>query len=468
MRDLLSLGRKNLLDFHSDDTGNVAIIVAALFIPLLLAVAGSVELGRYVSVETRLRDATESAALAAASLRSSEDSEKIVDEYIRSNLPDTALWQTVEISVPDPIVTTTSRTIKVTASINLPTSFLKIVGFNELTAQASSVATQTKTDAEIALVLDISSSMKNSDKIDKLKPAAKEFVEEIFNDSLFQEATVSLIPFGGTVNVGSAFFQKWVTNSEDTIENPSIEEYAKGNEIPRHEFTFTNGENCIEYRSEDISDNVIPLASRPQLPNFTRYTYTNPYCPPNSTAMFLNSTNSEEIKSRIDNMKLSDGTGMEVGAMWGLKSLSPRWKGQLGGDAANRPANFDDVKTLKFMILMTDGEITHQSRPKHPRSRSRPRITGGTEQKLLPQGDKNDTPETDSAVGYFKRVCGELRENGVTVFTIGFQIDKGALSEELLKYCATNPGNYYLVDDLDIGSAFDAIFKAISQLRITG
>lgn len=173
MRGLFILARNSFLHFQSNSCGNVAIIVAVLFIPLIVAVAGAVDIANFVSVENRLRVATESAALATASLRSSSAVEKIANEYVKSNLPNTAFWETIDIQVPAPEVSINSRTITVNASIALPTSFLKIIGIDKLTAHASSVATQTKTDAEIALVLDISSSMAGSGKIGELKPAAK-------------------------------------------------------------------------------------------------------------------------------------------------------------------------------------------------------------------------------------------------------------------------------------------------------
>lgn len=466
MRGLYILGRNNFLRFQSNASGNVAIMVAVLFIPLVIAVAGAVDITHFASIENRLRAATESAALAAASLRSSSDLEKTSKEYVKSNLPDTDLWRTVDIQVPAPEVTTNSRTITVNASIALPTSFLKIIGIDKLTAHASSVATQTKSDAEIALVLDISSSMDRSGKIDKLIPAAKDFVDAIFDDELFQEASVSLIPFGGTVNVGSELFEKWVINERDQEKDPGPRQYQVGSSIPSEKFRFTDGGNCIEYRPEDASEDLIPLESRPQLPDFWKWNDGNPWCPPDSTAMLLNSSNPTKIKNRIDDMELSDGTGMDIGAIWGLKALSPKWRGQLGGDNSDRPANFNDAKTLKFMILMTDGDITAQYRPIDYRKGD----TKGSrnQQTMLPKGWTSTSPNTNSAYGYFKRVCNDLRTNGVTVFTIGFKIPANGNAEEMLQYCATNIGNYYLVDNLDIGSAFDSIHRAISQLRIKG
>lgn len=286
---------------------------------------------------------------------------------------------------------------------------------------------------------------------------------------------MSLIPFGGTVNVGPVLFDKLVINEINENKDPFPREYHEHDRIPFRNFTFEDGGNCIEYRPEDASEDLIPFASRPQLPDFwkwkkwrswKRWEPGNSWCPPDTTAMLLNSGKPNTIKARIEHMELSDGTALDIGALWGLKALSPKWRGKLGGDYSDRPANFNSAKTLKFMILMTDGEITAQFRPidfriGHTDERS-------NQQTLLDKGWPDTPTNIDSAYGYFKRVCDDLRTNGVTVFTIGFKIPANGNAEKILKYCATNIGNYYLVADLDIGTAFDSIHRAISQLRIKG
>lgn len=467
MRHLLTKARKNLLKFQRDENGNVAIIVAILLIPMLALIGGAIDIAHYITVEARLRAASESAALAAASLRSSTNMEKLATEYIKANLPDSDLWRAVNIDIPEPESTLNSRTIKVNVSITLPTSFLKFVGINELTTSVTSTATQTISDAEVAIVLDISSSMSRSGKIDKLKPAASDFVDEIFKEGLFEDVGVSLVPFGGTVNVGTANYAKWVNNNEHTKNNPEQRDYNIGRSIPHGNFTFApDGGACIEYQKADFSDDIIPLASRPQVPDFTKYRRKDPWCPPLSTAMLLNSEDKEELKRRITAMELSNGTGMDIGALWGLKSLSPQWRGKLGGKSS-RPADYDDPKVLKFMILMSDGEITGQYRPKSATIKD----TYGRwydEQTMVAAGSLSDTTSTESAVGYFKRICDDLRNNSVRVYTIGFQVRPGNKAEKMLQYCATNSSDYYLVQDLKIDEAFDSITQSINQLRIKG
>ena len=90
------------------------------------------------------------------------------------------------------------------------------------------------------------------------------------------------------------------------------------------------------------------------------------------------------------------------------------------------------------------------------------------QQTLLGKGNMNHTSSSNSAIGNFKKTCEDLKQEGVIIFTIGFQINPGSLPEQLLEYCSSNPANYYLVESLDIAEAFNAIAAAVQKLRIAG
>ena len=61
-------------------------------------------------------------------------------------------------------------------------------------------------------------------------------------------------------------------------------------------------------------------------------------------------------------------------------------------------------------------------------------------------------------------VCDEAKEEGIIIFTIGFQVPSG--SQSIMEQCASSPSYYYDVDDLDIDEAFSSIASQISALRL--
>ncbi|WP_422037248.1 pilus assembly protein TadG-related protein [Roseibium sp.] len=460
-----------LARFRRDDSGNVAILTALCALPLIVAACGSVDVLRMTSTQERLQIMLDSATLAAAALSQSGDMEDVVDAYMDANLPDGTAWNTLSYTTKVLEDTESSRELEVTASVTLKTPFLSLIGMSSQTVNAKSVAVQSQTDIEISMVLDISSSMSGA-KVADLRSASKSFIDLMLAGDLVDHTSINLIPFGGTVNIGADLFDELAVPvaSDSSNVDPSDVNYAPADTIPHSVFRFTHGNTCIEYTNSDYNLLAIPSGSRPQVPNFTRYGAKNDWCPRSDTEALFNSNSASDLKDRIDDMTLSDGTGLDIGVMWGAKALSPSLKGDLGGDFTDRPADFDDDGTMKVAIIMTDGAITGQDRPVSPASAEKPHILNNADRQKIVVGGGTDVDSSTSynATAYFKRICEALRANSVVVYTIGYQIAGGSDPDTLMKYCASTPSNYYHVDAFDLDSAFNGIAASINSLRISG
>jgi hypothetical protein len=62
-------------------------------------------------------------------------------------------------------------------------------------------------------------------------------------------------------------------------------------------------------------------------------------------------------------------------------------------------------------------------------------------------------------------VCTAAKTNGITVFTIGFEVSGNATTQ--MTNCATSPGHYYPASGSGIGDAFKSISTSIKKLRLT-
>ncbi|MFP4520375.1 MAG: hypothetical protein ACLFQ5_13075, partial [Oceanicaulis sp.] len=62
--------------------------------------------------------------------------------------------------------------------------------------------------------------------------------------------------------------------------------------------------------------------------------------------------------------------------------------------------------------------------------------------------------------------CDYAKSNGVTVYSIAFQVSGGS-NRNRLQDCASAPELYYRVENLDIGSAFSAIAADMNRLRLS-
>jgi hypothetical protein len=126
--------------------------------------------------------------------------------------------------------------------------------------------------------------------------------------------------------------------------------------------------------------------------------------------------------------------------------------GQVPMQFSNRPAAFEDTDTLKVLVLMTDGNISEQQRPKqynYPRS---PEGSGG-----------NTVYQTGAAASTsLRRVCQVAKSKGVIIFTIGFYTSSADLTT-----CASSASHFYNVTGSGISLAFQSIANNIQSLKLT-
>lgn len=442
--------------------------MSVLMLPIIGVLGAGYDFMSVTTQSIKLRTTLESATLAAATLSNTSDIEGVVADYVDSNvaldanLRRSLRYKTEDISPPDDINT---RTVKVTASASFVTTFLKIFNIRELPVEVETTASQAAGNLEISMVLDISASM-NGAKFRNMKTAAKEFVTTIINDSAEDTVSINMIPFAGTVNVGPDMFNRFVVRRSRAITRPPRTVYRSFSggrrDVATARFRFGRPTQCLEYASRDYGINLLPLASRSQFPDFLQRNGRYTYCPDNDNSILFNSKSESDLHDKIDDFSLAFGTGMDVGALWGLKALSPSFRGILGGDFSQRPAAFDVRETTKVMVIMTDGAITGQKRPRDLNN-----FRLGTVN-VLRKGSLGSSSASNDSIGHFRKICESAKDQGIIVYTIGFRISSGSEPDQLLSECASDLDKYYLIDSLDVGEAFKAITTSLSKLRIIG
>ena len=453
--------------FCGDKRGSIS-VYSGVVLTTLTAFAGSsaVDFVRHANIEIQLKSAVETGVLAAASLDNARPTPETIDDYIKANFKNENIRNGINVSILQNERTVNARTIRVLAEYEMPTSFMQLFGINVLNVEAEAEAIQSRTNVEIAMVLDISGSM-SGEKLAALQEAATQFVDDVSDDGNSTAVSINLVPYGGGVNVGSVF-EEYAAFKNATNVDPSKAQYDIGNGVQDARFRFTNGGTCLELEEDDFRGDLIPSHSRGQIPLLKRF-FGYPWCPDEKSKAIFNSNDFEAIKERINEFTLSDGTGTDYAAAWGLNSLSPEWRGELGGDFPNRPADYDDPETLKVAIVMTDGGITAQFRQEDP---SVVDITSGGDvnnaQRIYNRGQSFHLVGQGTASAHFNEACETFRNNNVVVFTIGFQLDEATDADDLLRNCASIPSNHLAVESLNIGEAFQAIRSSLSTLRISG
>jgi len=148
------------------DERGVALIYMAVFLTTLLVSTGlAVDTGRAYVVKAQLSKAVDGAALGAARMLNSGNPRAEATRIFNANFP-LGYFGTSEDADPtaDPgffeletIAATGMNVVTVTASAKLPTTFMRLANFTDLTVTSSGEATRRMVD--LSLVLDVSSSI---------------------------------------------------------------------------------------------------------------------------------------------------------------------------------------------------------------------------------------------------------------------------------------------------------------------
>ena len=92
--------------------------------------------------------------------------------------------------------------IIVTAEGTVPTTFMKVVGFETMKINASSTVKWGNTRLRVALVLDVTGSMESAGKIGALKTATNNLLTQLKNAAMQNgDVYVSIVPFSKDVNL---------------------------------------------------------------------------------------------------------------------------------------------------------------------------------------------------------------------------------------------------------------------------
>lgn len=187
---------------------NIATIFALSIVPMTIAAGTGVDVARGMVVRTRLGEALDAAALAvgASPNMSQSDMEALAQKYFNANYSmDTSLGSPSAVTVVK-----SGQTITVSSSVPMPTTWMKIAGIKTYTVTNSSQVVWGQTKLWVALALDNTGSMSQTDstgtsKISALKTATKQLLTTLQKAAAKDgDVEVAIVPFSKTVNVGTS------------------------------------------------------------------------------------------------------------------------------------------------------------------------------------------------------------------------------------------------------------------------
>ena len=212
--------------------GNVVMIFALSLIPIIAVAGSAIDISRMQSAKIQMSSLLDQAVLASANLSYSDDPEVLIEDWMKSQVgqfgydPDD-----LEVTVTSNIALN-SKNVNATARLTMDTAIMYILGQDRVTISVDSTAVQSITNIELAMVLDISSSMRGN-RLSSLKTASTEFVDIMLTPSTSRTTSINVVPFGGTVNIGDSLFSKFAVqnSSSSTSIDPDEDSYDIGSNV---------------------------------------------------------------------------------------------------------------------------------------------------------------------------------------------------------------------------------------------
>lgn len=416
-----------------------AMSVFGLFVLLvMLAVMGlAVDTVRAELLRVRAQATLDRAVIAAADRQQDLDPATVVQDHFAAAGLEHMLGE-VLVEQSDG-----RRAVRAQASEDMSTILLHMLGLDTLPVGAVASAEERATQIEISLVLDVSSSMNDFDRMENMQRAATEFVGLVMPDTVDEDdeniVTMSLVPYSTSVNLGEELFDLWG--------------------VPReHGYS-----SCTQFSDDEFDATALPIgAPGPQQDHFIDYDswdengtsylpgtprrISRAVCPRDDADIRLIpfATDPEQLVDAIAALTARGGTGIDIAMRWGIAMLDPSARpvanaliagGRVDDVASGRPFDHDEPDVIKIAVLMTDGDPDGERELDPPVSSGlsnvyydRPSgrysvLLRGRHLRDFPYGDEDARNETANCAGIWGAITTLVRADGIIRVASGNQDD---------------------------------------------
>lgn len=363
-----SLARARLVRFSREEDGVLTFFTIFMLFMLLMVCGIAVDLMRNEMERVKVQNTLDRAIVAAADLQQVLKPEDVVKDYFEKAGIEEYLGDIV-VTPGDNLPTNYFRTVQANARARTSSPYMAMTGVDSLPLYVSGMAEEVVSNLEISLVLDVSGSMNNNSRLTNLKIAAKDFVDQIANNSQDGRMAISIIPYATQVSVPD--------NVADAFDLEGVNDYS----------------NCINFTADDFETTGMrvpsPLPGAPELTPYERTMHFDPWqssfdgreynpirlvqrpvCEEDSKREILVLQKDRDVlKNYIEALTARGNTSIDIGMKWGAALLDQTMQpvidaliddGTVSDQFDPRPAPYNSDEYLKVIVLMTDGANTSQ------------------------------------------------------------------------------------------------------------
>lgn len=454
---------RRLRTFRREEDG-VMLVFSIMTLMMILLVGGiGVDLMRHEMVRTRLQGTLDRAVLAASDLDQTLSPQAVVNDYFaKAGMGDFLATVTVQQGL-------NFRNVSATAEREINTTLLHLAGIQTLSVPAAGAAEERIGNVEISLVVDISGSMRDNDRMTNLQSAARIFIDTVLKVDTADQVSVSLVPYSEHVNIGQPLY--------NLLNKNHLHNYSHCLEVPTSHFSQTRIDQAHVYeQAQHFQWNY----------DGSNNTRTDTVCPRYSYETITPfSRNATVLKNQINALRPRAGTSIFLGMKWGVGLLDPQsanlvnsliLQNHVEPVFSGRPAAYSDPETLKTVILMTDGENSWSNRINPSVYQTQSHYDHWNNYNFWWWVNRNVASYQRNNWWYrhqtevqgdiwLGEICTAAKNAGIVVWGIGFEVTNHGAN--VMRDCASSPSHFFRVEGIEIRDAFQAIARQINQLRLT-
>ncbi len=412
-----------LLRFLSARSGNVALSISLLLVPMLLAVGAAVDYTSLNRARSAMQNAADSAALAAAAADeelSKAELRKLVRKYFVAN------GGKVEVSRRTKVGSKTRTAfVEVRAFSRVNSVVMNAFGRRFTDVRVTARANRIRSGLELALVVDTTQSMSYGMSWPETATAIGDLLGQFKKETARGSFYATLIPFNDRVNIGTGR-KHWLRETD----------------------ALDGWEGCVEPQETSVSGYPHALELQDPgkvfLPTVSKY-WSGIYLHRNerdcATAITGPTNRINRIKRAFEKLApMEHSTGRyDVALAWGWRSIAPQWAGHW--DQGSSYPSFGNNARQKAIAFFTDG---HTDINKFEFEEAK--------------GEFGNNNGSKTSFEHFVRLCEQIKSEGIEVFV--FHVLGNVHAAPYFKQCANE--NYFGVET---GAEF---VEALDELGKTG
>ncbi|WNJ98858.1 pilus assembly protein TadG-related protein [Thalassospiraceae bacterium LMO-JJ14] len=482
MKTWLAALRRKFRDFARQDTGAAIVLFALATVPMVAFVGMGTDTARAYLVKSRMSSALDAAGLAGGRHFFSPTRDAEIVMFFNANFPPGYMNST--ISGPHIVDDELAERLTLTAEAQIPTTLMKVLGFDTLTVTAETEITRQMQALDVVIAMDMSGSMSSSSgagtRISAARQAAKDLVDILYGDNGSNDLlNIGLVPWNAKVNVmleGSAYDSSLTSTvpvagfvNPLTATGQSDVFQVNNSPVPLLSAPPANWRGCVfnRYLDNAADDDDADIFMGPQLLDGADWPAWEPVGiegEPVSGGTCSMSTNGGECTrclshgiTPLQNQKLTitnaidaltnpgGNTNIPAGLAWAWRVLMP--------DAPFTEAVADpDYELQRAIVLLTDGENY-----------------GGNGDGYKAVFGLGSGAGANGMNDRLRLLATNIKSSGVVLYVIQFA-NNGTELQALLKDVASGPASpfyHYAPDDAALRAVFREIANDLSQLRLS-